>query len=191
MGQRSWANFAAFPSRTEKRAFKLLRPAARAPFELTLLAGILMLSCGHKPAPKPPSFFPEANEVPGWVKSGETRTFPTDRLWEYIDGDADRYIQAGVQKTLTTDYHYKEKIEAAADIYVMSAPEGARKIFDSESSVGSEPFALGDAARLSKGSLTFRRGPYLVRLVAYQEDPSVGNALVELGRAIEKKLAGK
>jgi hypothetical protein len=37
--------------------------------------------------------------------------------------------------------------------------------------------------------LTFRKGPYFVRLTAYQEDPEVGKALLELGRAVEKKLS--
>jgi hypothetical protein len=136
---------------------------------------------------KSATFFPEGNEVPGWSK-GETRTFEAERLWEYIDGDADRYIQAGVVRTLTTDYRYQNKIEAAADVYVMKAPEGARKIFDSESSVGSQPLQLGDSARVFPASLTFRKGPYFVRLVAYQEAPDIGKALTELARAIEQKL---
>jgi hypothetical protein len=137
---------------------------------------------------RPAGLFPESHEVPGWIKSGETRTFEASRLWEYIDGDAEKYLQAGVQKTLTTDFRYKDQIDAAADIHVMANPEGARKIFESAPSVGSQPIVLGDAARLSKGSLTFRKGPYFVRLVAYQEAPEVGNALVELGKAIERKL---
>jgi polyferredoxin len=141
--------------------------------------------------PRATNFFPGTNEVPGWSKTDETRTFEASRLWEYIDGDADRYVQAGVEKTLTTDYRYRDRVEATADVYVMKASEGARKIFDSESSVGSKPILIGEAGRLSRASLVFRKGPYFVRLVAYEEAPELPDALVALGRAIEKKLEAR
>jgi hypothetical protein len=156
---------------------------------LVIVALFLAQACSPKPVSGPAAFFPQTNEVPGWSKA-ETRTFEADRLWEYIDGDADRYIQAGVERTLTTDYRYHDKVEAVADIYVMKAPEGARKIFDSESSVGSQPAQIGEDGRLFPASLTFRKGPCFVRLTAYQETPEVGKALVELGRGIERRLRG-
>jgi hypothetical protein len=34
----------------------------------------------------------------------------------------------------------------------------------------------------------FRKGPYYVRLVAYQESPLVAEALTALGQAIERRL---
>jgi len=133
-------------------------------------------------------YFPESNEAPGWVESGETRTFLADRLWEYIDGDADKYVQAGVQQTLTTDYRYGDKIEAVAEVYVMATADGATKVFESQAATGSQPVKLGDAARLYKGSLSLRKNCYFVRLVAYEDAPEVPEALVALGRAIAGKL---
>ena len=161
----------------------------RARFRIVLAIVTLFLTqaCASKTASGPAAFFPETNEVPGWSK-GETRTFEADRLWEYIDGDANRYLEAGVLRTLATDYRFRERIEAGADIYVMKGAEGAQKIFDNESSAGSQTAQVGDAGRLFQSSVVFRKGPYLVRLTAYQEAPEVGQALVELARGIEKKL---
>jgi hypothetical protein len=135
------------------------------------------------------SWFPETGEVPGWTKTGKTRTFEAADLWKYIDGDAERYLRAGVRRTLTADYRYKETVEAVADIYLMGSPAGARKIFDSESSAGSHPVAIGDAAKSYGQSLTFRRGPFLVRLVAFQDTPQTEQSLVSLARGIEARLA--
>jgi len=154
-------------------------------FSLCLCASVV-IACTSKRVSKSSAFFP--NDVAGWKKSGQTRIFEADKLWEYIDGDAEKYIQAGVQKTLTADYRYKDKSDAVADVYVMSAPGGARSVFESESALGSEPVELGDGGRLYKGSLTFRKGPYFVRLVAYQDAPDVQDALVALGRGIERRL---
>jgi hypothetical protein len=158
---------------------------------LAILAISAAQACAPKSTPTPAGFFPATGEVPGWTRTGETRTFEASRLWEYIDGDAEKYLQAGVEKTLTTDYRYRDKVEAVTDVYVMAASEGARKIFDSESSVGSKPVRIGPSAdgRLSRASLTFHKGPYFVRVVAYEEVPEVGDALMALGRAIEKRLA--
>ncbi len=156
---------------------------------ILLLSSCALLACSPKAQRNPDTFFPSSNEAPGWVKTSETRTFAADELWKYIDGDAERYLRAGVEKTLTSDYRYKEKLEATADIHVMRTPEGARQIFEIEPSLNIQPLSLGDAGRISKGALTFREGPYFVRLVAYQDAPEVAEPLTALARGIEKRLA--
>jgi hypothetical protein len=148
----------------------------------------LALGCGPKPAAKPDALFPESNEVAGWTKTREMRTFDARSLWQYINGDAERYVQAGVQRTLTADYRYQGRIDAVVDIHAMATVEGAKKVFESESSVGSQPVELGDAGRLYAASLIFRRGSHLVRLVAYGDAPGTGKALVELARRIDARI---
>ncbi len=156
---------------------------------LLLFTASAMVTCSPRTQPNSESLFPASNEAPGWVKTSETRIFAADQLWKYLDGDAEKYVRAGVQKTLTSDYRYKEKIEATADIHLMRSSDGARNIFESEPSLGSKPLALGDAGRISKGTLAFREGPFFVRLVAYQDAPEANEALLVLARAIDKRLA--
>jgi len=176
----------------KKAGFGLPAQAGIRDSAVGLFAAILVMvtlsGCTSRPTPTTEEFFPRSGEVAGWAKSGETRTFGADRLWEYIDGDADRYVQAGVERTLTADYRYQGKVEAVADIYVMKAPQGARKIFDAESSAGSQPVNVGDEARLFPASLVFRKARHLVRVTGFDEVPGLKQALVELGRALAKKL---
>ena len=141
---------------------------------------------GH--ARKPVAWLPESGEVPGWTKAGETREFEAAELWKYVDGDAERYLRAGVRRTLTSKYRYGDGVEAVADIYAMGAPGGAVAIFESESPIGSRPVALGDAGRSYGQSLTFRQGPCFVRLVAYQDTPATEQALMSLARGIAARL---
>jgi hypothetical protein len=152
------------------------------------LAGLLV-GCRSKAPSGPVDFFPPSNSVPGWVKSSETRTFEASHLWEYIDGDADKYVQAGVVKTLTSDYKFNGKTDAAVDVYVMGEAAGAKKIYDAESAEGSQPITMGDAGRYSKGSLTFRQGPYFVRLVAYEDSPGIAKGLTDLAHAVSSRLS--
>src|ERR1035438_339803 len=53
-------------------------------------------------------------------------------LWKYVDGDAERYLRAGVRRTLTANYRYADTVEAVADIHLMETPQGAASIFESE-----------------------------------------------------------
>jgi hypothetical protein len=158
-----------------------------------LLPAILSLAvgCQHKSAPTI-NFFPQSNEVAGWTKAPEVRTFTPDLLYTYIDGDAEKYIKAGVRSVSTADYKFKDQVQVVVDVYTMSNPEGAKAIFDSEPAMGALiPSYLGheDDARLFLQSLIFRKGPYLVRMVAYQESPEIAQAMFDLGLAMEKKLS--
>ncbi len=135
------------------------------------------------------SFFPASNQVAGWATTGEIRTFEAADLWKYIDGDAERYLKAGVQRVSTADYKFQNKIDATVDIYTMGNAEGAETIFRAEPPVDVKPIQLGDAARLSSQSLVFRKGSFLVRIVAFEESTETQQALLQLGRGIELRLA--
>jgi hypothetical protein len=152
-----------------------------------VLAAVLV-GCRSKRPSAPGDFFSDSVSAPGWVKSGAARTFEASHLWEYVDGDADKYIQAGVVKTLTCDYKFNSKTDATIDVYVMGNASGARKIYDSETSEGSQPLSIGDASRYAKGSLTFRQGPYFVRLVAYEDSPEITTAMTALAFAVSNRL---
>ena len=137
---------------------------------------------------QPASWFPQSGDAPGWTKTGATREFASEDLWKYVDGDAERYLRAGVRRTLTASYLHGGAVEAVADIYFMDSEQGALSIFAAESSTGSRPIQLGDACRSYGQSLTFRQGPCFVRLVAYQDAPETEPALIALARAIAAKL---
>jgi len=147
---------------------------------------LLLLLAGCTRPADPAKLLP--TEASGWLKTGEARSFDAGELWRYVDGAAEKYVAAGVRRTATADYRYRDRIEAVAEIHQFAAPTGAQTIMDSEAAAGSQPVQIGDAARLFAQTLVFRRGPYLVRIVAYQESPENGAALSSLAQAIAAKL---
>ncbi len=158
---------------------------------LVVLGVALLLDAGCKrQSGNGESFFPASNQVAGWAKTGDTRTFEAADLWKYIDGEAERYLKAGVQRVSTADYKFQNKADATVDIYTMGNAEGAAKILESEPAVDGKPIQLGDAARLHGQSLVFRKGAYLVRIVAFEESAGTQQALLQLGHGIELRLAG-
>ena len=157
---------------------------------LVMLGVALLLDTGCKrQSGNGGSFFPASNQVAGWATTGDIRTFEAADLWKYIDGEAERYLKAGVQRVSTTDYKFQNKIDATVDIYAMGKAEGADTIFRSEPAVDGKPIQLGDAARLSSQSLVFRKGAFLVRIVAFEESAETQHALLQLGRGIDLRLA--
>jgi len=158
-----------------------------------IVAGLLVtlaIGTGCKRGPQTPAAqFPATNEIAGWTQTGDIRTFAAQDLWKYIDGDAEKYLKAGAKSVSTADYKFQNRIEAVVDVYTMGSAEGARKIFDSEPAGDGKQTAVGDAARSSGQNLLFIRGPYLVRIVAYQESAETQQAILQLGQGVEKRFA--
>lgn len=132
--------------------------------------------------------FPASGAVSNWEKTSDTRVFAANDLWKYIDGDAEQYISAGVVSTSTSDYKYRGQLEAVVDVYTMGAPEGARKILSTGLTKDVKTVQLGDEGEEYAQSVTFRKGPYLVRIVAYESTPDTPQALMALAHGVEAKL---
>lgn len=132
--------------------------------------------------------FPATGAVTGWEKSSDTRIFAAKDLWQYIDGDAEQYVAAGVVSATTSDYKYHGQLEAVVDVYTMGDSAGARKILETGQTKDGKNVTLGDSAVAYEQSVTFRKGPYLVRIVAYQTTPDGPQALLALAHGVEAKL---
>ena len=156
-----------------------------------LVAGCLALfgAPGCHREPNANVLLPSSNEAAGWVKSSATRTYEATNLWQYIDGEAERYLRAGVQSVSTADYKFENKLDAVVDIYTMKKAASAKKIFESEPTGDGRSVQLGDDARWYSQSLIFRKDSYLVRIVAYQDSAETAEALLELGRGVERRMA--
>ena len=132
--------------------------------------------------------FPASNAIAGWEKTGETRVFAAKDLWQYIDGDAEQYISAGVVTTSTSDYKFHGQLEATVDVYTMGDAAGARKILETGQTNDAKAIQLGDAGIAYAQSIIFRKGTALVRIVAYESTPDAQQALLALAQGVEAKL---
>ncbi|HVU47776.1 MAG TPA: DUF6599 family protein [Terracidiphilus sp.] len=147
---------------------------------------VAFTAAGCKKTPIDP--FPSSGAIAGWQKTSDTRVFAAKNLWQYIDGDADRYIKAGVVSAATSDYKYQDRFDATVDVYQMSDPAGAREILDADRSKEAASVQLADGGIVYEQSVAFRKGAYFVRVVAYQQAPGMQQALLELAHGVETKL---
>jgi len=152
-----------------------------------LLTVVVLAGVGCKKKAVDP--FPASGAVVGWEKSGKTQSYDAANLYEYIDGGAEQYIGAGVVGVSTSDYKFQGNLEATVDVYAMKSADGAKTIFDADPpTADSKSVPLGDAARLYGQSVVFRKGPYLVRITAFEAAPGESDALMALAHGIEGKL---
>ena len=151
---------------------------------LALVAPLVFSGC--KKGKQDP--FPASGSVSGWQKTGDTRVFEAKDLWQYIDGDSEQYIQAGVVSTSTSDYKYQGQLEAVIDVHTMRDAAGAKKILETGQTSDAKTIQLGDSGIQYAQSVIFRKGPYLVRIVAYESNPDAPQALLALAHGVEAKL---
>jgi Family of unknown function (DUF6599) len=151
---------------------------------ITLAAVLAASGCRKKNA----NPFPASGAVAGWDKSSETRTFEPKDLWQYIDGDSEQFIQAGVVSTATSDYKFKGQLEAVVDVYTMSGPDGAQTILERGQTKDAQVVRVGDEGIQYAQSIHFRKGRYLVRIVAYESTPDTSQALAALAHGVETNL---
>jgi hypothetical protein len=152
---------------------------------LVALFAVTMISGCKKKTANP---FPESGSVAGWDKSSETRTFEPKDLWQYIDGDSEQYIQAGVVSTSTSDYKFKGQLEAVVDVYTLGGPDGAQTILERGQTKDAKTITVGDQGLQYAQSVTFRKGAHLVRIVAYEANAETPQALVALAHGVEANL---
>jgi hypothetical protein len=164
--------------------YSSLRTAA-----LITLAVVLFIAAGCRTQGSTTQPLPASNDVAGWEKTGATRTFTAANLSDYIDGGADQYLKAGFKSVSTSDYKFQGKIEATADVYAMTDANAAKTIFEADPAGTARIIALGDAGRAFSQSVVFRKGPYLARVVAYQETPETQQSLIQLAQGIAKRVS--
>ncbi len=71
---------------------------------------------------------PPGGFTPGWEKSEGLREFPGSRLFDYIDGGAELFLEFGF-KRLSLQRYKKGEDELLLEIYEMESPEAALGIY--------------------------------------------------------------
>ncbi len=136
------------------------------------------------------SLLPADNQVPGWLRSSNPRTYRANNLWEYIDGAADGYLVYSFQQVVTADYK-NGKTQVVIDIYEMNDALNAFGIYSVERMPNYHFVNVGVQGYLEGSALNFWKGKYYVKVVAFEVSERVKEALVALGKAVVKNISGK
>jgi len=111
---------------------------------------------------------PASGFSPGWALEGSIKKYTGEDLFEYINGEAELYLQFGF-KMLTAGLYLKdgnEKLGIAADVYEMGSDLEAFGIYANYRKPKAEPVKAGSGGFVSPSQLMFYQGRYFVQLNA-------------------------
>jgi len=134
------------------------------------------------------------NSVGQFTRPNPARTYNADTLFEYIDGEAEIYLNRGFEKLYV--FRYKkgnDGREYIVDAYDLGTPENARGIHENFKTRHSRPVTgAGPSATTDGLTVNMNYGPYFIRILAAEDvgNPSV-DELTALAQGISKVLNPK
>ena len=127
----------------------------------------------------------------------ETLSFDAETLYEYINGQAPRYIDFGFESLTVGQYDPAQSDSSApplvVDVYDMGARRNAYGIFADNVSPEDDKLDAGNAGILSGNVAAFWKGPYFVRVSSPTDDDAqdlVMRAAREVAAMIEDEEGG-
>ena len=132
---------------------------------------------------------PTCNLVPGWTQSGAARTYESDNLFEYMDGNAEGYLIYGFQKMQGVSCK-KGEITFVMDVSDMGDADSAYGIFTANFDSRQPGNKIGMGGQIQPRRAVFSKGQYYVEIGANPEGDHTA-ALTEWTTALEKTISGR
>ena len=127
--------------------------------------------------------------MPGWSLVTEPEHYEADNLWEYINGQADFFIDYGFARVETAEYRNdQESSSVVLEVYLMGRPQEAFGIFAAERTRDDRPLEIGAQAYLGANVLGFWQAEQYVKLTSFDDGPEVERLLIGLAEEISSRI---
>ena len=137
------------------------------------------------------ALLPTDDEITGWKTSQNFGFFEPQNLWNYINGQAEMYLDYGFKLVLTTEYmSVAGSRSLMVEIYHMQSPEHAFGIYAAERSIDDSYIKIGGGGYYGDSFLNFWKGAYYVKLTSFQISPDTKEVFFKLAEAIAGKIGG-
>jgi hypothetical protein len=137
------------------------------------------------------ALLPEKRAMKGWSITLGPKFFEPQNLWEYINGQAEMYIDYGFELVGTAEYGSLDGPGSVTiEIYQMQSPKHAFGIYAAERSPLDTSIGMGVQGYLSENVLNFWKGPYYIKLTSFQRSPETKETLMALAVGIDHKIDG-
>ncbi|MBL0176638.1 MAG: hypothetical protein IPP94_15465 [Ignavibacteria bacterium] len=130
---------------------------------------------------------PKSGEHKGWMHKGAPRVFEHDKLWEYINGGADVYLDFGFQRVVTVDLE-NGKRSMTVDLYEMKTLEGAFGIYARERAPTYAFQSIGAQGYLEGVALNFYQANYYAKITAFSDDQETRAAMQKIAGIVSQKI---
>lgn len=131
---------------------------------------------------------PDCGVVPGWEQTGPARSYTTDNLFDYMNGNAEGYIIYSFLKMNGVTCKSGENT-FVIDISEMESPEMAYGIYTSNRDIRRPAEKIGMGGQIQPRRAIFAKGKYFVEIAA-SPDKDHTQALRAFVAAMEKRIEG-
>lgn len=163
-----------------------------------ILAAILLISCQflflyssedstiHQQSLM--DYLPEDNEIGNWKRDDLPQEYKGEDLYLYINGGAEIYHEYGFKQVVIQDYVNTNGKSISLEVFEMTDSESAYGIYTFKTAEEGKELTLGDAAQLADYYLNFWKGNILVTLTGFDGHEETIKGLLEIARAVERKI---
>ncbi|MGC8846364.1 MAG: DUF6599 family protein [Candidatus Hydrogenedens sp.] len=127
------------------------------------------------------------DKIGSWTKEQKVLEFLPDTLFDYIDGDADRYLPYNFQKLTVLFYHNDSNPENSIEvqIYRMATPLEAFGIYSVHRDRNKDVFPYGQDGFIGENQAMFCQAQYFVKLLI-QQTQNAKSVLEFFGKEISR-----
>ena len=137
------------------------------------------------------TLLPKRTEIKGWKVTLGPQFFEPQNLWEYINGQAEMYLDYGFELVATAEYATLDGFTPMTiEIYQMQSPKHAFGIYAAERSPNDSFIKMGVQGYLSENVLNFWKGLYYVKFTSFQTSSDTNEILMKLAVVIDNKIEG-
>jgi hypothetical protein len=166
---------------------------------LCLVAALALTALSMPSYGEPPSdpekaalldLLPKKAEVPELKGRSVPEFYDPQNLFDYIDGQADAYLDYGFKLLITREYTIDEKSPITVEIYQMESPNQAFGIYAAELTPEDQEMSIGGEGFFGANILAFWKGPYYCKLLFHQRSPEQDKAILKAATLLSGKIQG-
>jgi hypothetical protein len=141
-------------------------------------------------APAAASFpAPDCSVVPGWTQKGEARSYDTETLFDYMDGNSEGYFAYGFTTMKGVSCVNAAGDQLVIDVSEMGDPDRAWGFFVTNRDQRAPVERIGSAGQVLPRRATFAKGRYYLEIAA-SPDKDHREALRAFVTALEPRVPG-
>jgi hypothetical protein len=145
-------------------------------------------SPGNSKGPEPlEKYLPESASISPLKVDGQPKIFKGKELYDYIDGGAEIFYEYGFAQAIGQRYAGGDR-SITIDIYEMDNPKAAFGIFSVQRDSEMPALEIGDDGTAADTLASFYQERFYVVITANKPAPGTKQALVQIARAVSKKI---
>jgi hypothetical protein len=163
------------------------------PILLAVMAGVSLLAARTPQSPPDTllSMLPASGIGEEWSMPDSARIYVGNKLYLFIDGGADLFVEYGFRRALAAEFRKDEGESINLEVYEMTDAGAAFGIYSVRSGRETEPIGLGQGGSAHPYYIMFWKGRFYVSVAASDSSAECRKGMEAIALAVDRKLAGE